>query len=122
MHQLDGPHSFQPWRRRQEIWRLTKQLQFKKKLHFLHNRSRQLLPYRDSMVTQLVDYWQKTMNAKEAPKPELASYLQKFFGGKNVELTAQMLIKPVSLDLFRAKLKSLNGTSAPEIDGLGLRV
>ena len=72
---LHDLHSFQPWRRRQEMWRLTKQLQFKRKLRSLRNKSGQLLPDLDSMVTELVDYWQQTMNAKEAPRLELANYL-----------------------------------------------
>ena len=62
---LHDPHSFKPWRRRQEIQRLTKQLQFKGKLHSLRNRTGQLLPDPESMVAELVVYWQQTMNAKE---------------------------------------------------------
>ena len=60
---LHDPHQFQPWRRRQEIWRLTKQLQFKRKLYSLRNRSGQLLPDLESMVSEMVNYWQHTMNS-----------------------------------------------------------
>ena len=119
---LHDPHHFQPWRRRQEIWRLTKQLQFKRKLYSLRNRSGQLLPDPGSMVSEIVTYWQQTMNSSGKPQPEALTYLEKIFHGKNLALMAKMLIQPLSLDLVHAALESLNGTSAPGIDGVQVSI
>ena len=79
---LHNPHHFQPWRRRQEIWRLTKQLQFKRKLYSLRNRSGQLLPDPESMVSEIVTYWQQTMSSSGKSQPEVMTYLETFFRGK----------------------------------------
>ena len=119
---LHDPHHLQPWRRRQEIWRLTKQLQFKRKLYSLRNRSGQLLPDPESMVSEIVSYWQQTMNPSGKSQMEVKPYLKTFFRGKNTALMAKMLIQPLSLDLVHAALESLNGTSAPGIDGVQVSI
>ena len=119
---LHDPLHFQPWRRRQEIWRLTKQLQFKRKLYSLRNRSPQLLPDPESMVSEIVTYLQHTMNSSGKSQPEAVTYLEKFFHGKNTALIAKMLIQPLSLDLVHAAMDSLNGTSAPGIDGVQVSI
>ena len=119
---LHHPHHFQPWRRRQEIWRLTKQLQFKRKLYSLRNRFSQLLPDPESMVSEIVNYWQHTMNSSGKSQPEVVTYLEKLFHGKNTALMAKMLIQPLSLDLVHAAMDSLNGTSAPGIDGVQVSI
>ena len=69
-----------------------------------------------------VNYWQHTMNSSGKSQPEVVTYLEKFFHGKNTALMAKMLIQPLSLDLVHAALDSLNGTSTPGIDGVQVSI
>ena len=41
---ISDPWASQPWRRKQEIWRLTRQLQAKRQLHTLRSKTGQVLP------------------------------------------------------------------------------
>ena len=74
------------------------------------------------MVSEIVTYWQQTMNSFGKSNPEVTSYLKTFFRGKNTALMAKMLIQPLSLDLVHAALESLNGTSAPGIDAVQVSI
>ena len=41
---FDDPYQAQPWRKRQEIFRLCKQLQYRKRLHTLSNKFGAIIP------------------------------------------------------------------------------
>ena len=74
------------------------------------------------MVSEIVTYWQQTMNSSGNSHPEVTSYLETFFRGKNTALMAKMLIQPLSLDLVHAALESLKGPWAPGIDGVQVSI
>ena len=103
------PHASQPWRRRQEIWRLIRQLHFKKKLHTLRDKHGQVLPDAHSMANEILHYWSDTMASGGPPPPKVSEYLRSFFKDKPLTQMAQMLIKPLSQDLVHTALEGLHG-------------
>ena len=103
---------------RQEVWRLVKQLQSKRKLMSLRHKTGQVLCDPHAIASEIASFWQQTMSVGGQPLTECHSYLASFFKSKNIPLMAEMLIKPLSAPLVHAALLALNRTSAPGLDGV----
>ena len=79
---LDDPYTLHPWRRKQDAWRLVKQLQHKRKLHNLRNKFGHIIQDPEAFAAKIVQYWQQTMRAEGASVPECKHYLSQFFSTK----------------------------------------
>ena len=53
---ISDPWASQP-QRKQEIWRLTRQLQVKRQLHTLRRKTGQVLPDPESIAQELLGFW-----------------------------------------------------------------
>ena len=115
---LADPFEDKPFRKKQEVWRLVKQLQCKRKLLSLRNKFGVILPDAASMAEEIATYWQQTMSVKGEPPPKCAGYLADFFSKYNIPNLSRALIKPLSLDLVLAALDTLNKSASPGSDGV----
>ena len=114
---LDDPYAECPWRKKADVWRVVKQLQRKRKLHSLRNKFGKVIFDADAMAARISAFWQTTMQSQGESTERCKEYLSQFFQGKNVPLMAQMLIKPLSLELVEAAPEGLSRNSAPGTDG-----
>ena len=105
------------WRRKQDVWRLVKQLQPKRKLHNLRNKFGHIIQEPEALAAEIVQYWQQTMRAEGAPVLECKRYLSQFFSNKNMPLMVSMLVRSPTQDLVEAALDGLSKNSAPGADG-----
>ena len=119
---LDDPYEYQPWRKKQDIWRLVKQLQSKRKLLAIRNKFGIILPDVESMAKEITGSWQDTMSVKGVGVDRCKSYLGSFFGLKDWKSFAAALVKKVDIHLVLAALESLSKTSSPGIDGVSASV
>ena len=109
--------SSQPWRRKQEVWRLIRQLQVKRQLHTLRTKMGRALPDPEAIAKELLGFWSDTMSSTGLSSPQVSEYLRCFFRDKPLADMAKLLIRPASIDLVHAALDSLSATSSPGIDG-----
>ena len=79
---ISDPWASQPWRRKQEIWRLTRQLQVKRQLHTLRSKTGQVLPDPESIAQELLGFWSDKMSVSGLSSPQVTEYLRSFFKGK----------------------------------------
>ena len=114
---LSDPHAPEPWRKKQEIWRLVCQLQVKCKLHTLRSKTSTVLPDLDTMAREVTVFWSDTLSATGLRGPECSAYLKPFFASKPLAIMAKMLIEPVTVDVVHVALENLSATSFPGIDG-----
>ena len=115
---LDDPHADNPRRKQAKVWRLVKQLQNKRKPRSHRNRHGVLLPNRDDMAAEILQFWDSTMSSESCTAEVCSHYLRSFFRRFNIKLMSQMLARPLTLTLVEAALASLNQTSSPGIDGI----
>ena len=92
---ISDPHSSQPWHRKQEIWRLIRRLQVKRKLHTLRTKSGAVLPDADSIAKEMHSLWSSTMVSLGLPSVQVSAYSCSFFNGKLLAGMAKLLIKPL---------------------------
>ena len=100
------------------MWRLVKQVQNKRKLQSLRNKFGVVISDPDSIAQEISQFWQRTMSLQGPLADMCSTYLSKFFQGKDVQLMAKALIKPLSIDLVHAALSNFNTTSSPGFDGI----
>ena len=60
---LTDPWSSQPWRWKQEVWRLIRQLQLNRQLHTLRTKMGRVLPDPEAIAKELLGFWCDTMSS-----------------------------------------------------------
>ena len=79
---ISDPWASQPWRQKQEIWHLTRQLQVKRQLHTLRSQTGQVLPDPASIAQEVLGFWSHKMSVSGLSSPQVTEYLRSFFNGK----------------------------------------
>ena len=79
-----------------------KQLQSKRKLHSLRNRTGMVLPDPEGMADEILHFWKEAMSSTGHTQEACRRYLQPFFCKFNIKLMSQLLVHPLSLHLVEA--------------------
>ena len=114
---LADPFESEIRQKRQDVWRLVKQLQHKRRLLSLRDRYGVILPDAPAIAKEITDVWSGTMASMGASPTECKLYLQQFFGKRVTVDIAKMLMHSLSVCLVETALESLNTTSSPGFDG-----
>ena len=109
--------SSQPWRRKQEVSRLVRQLQVKCQFHTLRSKVGKILPKPVEMAQEIFGFLSNMISSSGQPFQQVSEYLRSLFKDKPLADMPKMLIKQPSEDLVPEALESLNTTSSPSIDG-----
>ena len=117
---LADPFESEIRQKRQDVWRLVKQLQHKRRLLSLRDRYGVILPDAPAIAKEITDVWSGTMASTGASPTECKLYLQQFFGKRVTVDIAKVLMHPLSVCLVETALESLNTTSSPGFDGFQL--
>ena len=118
---LADPYEHTPGNRKKEIWRLTKQLQTRKRLLRLRNQTG-VLTDPEAIAKEITSFWAGIMNNGGASEEACFTYLNDFFEGKDMNMLVKALYKPLSIDVVLKALDNLQPTAAPGYDGFVVKI
>ena len=119
---LEDPTERPVGSKKKDIWRLVKQLHFRRRLQRLRNTNGTTLTDPESIAKEITTYWGGIMNNGGAGEPECSAYLKKFFGKRDLAAIFQALFKPMSTDLALKALGALQPAASPGYDGFTIQV
>ena len=119
---LEDPTERPVGSKKKDVWRLVKQLQFRRKLQRLRNTNGTTLTDPESIAKEITTYWGGIMNNGGADEPECSTYLRKFFGKRDLSAIFRALFKPMSTDLALKAPGALQPAASPGFDGFTIQV
>ena len=108
--------------RRNELYRLMRELQERKKLQQLVSRTGSAIRGAKAVAKELVDRWDKVSTPTGTTEEECVTYLKALGVEQRLRKAGRLLFKQLSLDIFHEGLKRLNSNSSPGLDGFSAKV
>ena len=107
--------------RRNELYRLMRELQERKKLQQLVSRAGTAVRGAKAVAKELVDHWDRVSTPTGATEEECVAYLKALGVEQRLRKAGQLLFKQLSLDIVHEGLKRLNSNSSPGLDGFSAK-
>ena len=99
--------------RRNELYRLMRELQERKKLQQLVSRTSSAIRGAKAVAKELVDHWDKASTPTGTTEEECVAYLKALGVEQRLRKAGRLLFKQLSLDIIHEGLKRLNSNSSP---------
>ena len=108
--------------RRNELYRLMRELQERKKLQQLVSRTGSAIRGAKAVAKELVDHWDKVSTPTGTTEEECVAYLKALGVEQRLRKAGRLLFKQLSLDIVHEGLKRLNSNSSPGLDGFSVQI
>ena len=106
---------------RNELYRLMRELQERKKLQQMVSRTGSAIRGAKAVAKELVDHWDKVSTPTGSTEEECAAYLKSLGVEQRLRKAGRLLFKQLSLDIVHEGLKRLNSNSSPGLDGFSAK-
>ena len=116
-----GETSGDPRTQRNELYRLMRELQERKKLQQLVSRSGSAIRGAKAVAKELVDHWDKVSTPTGSTEEDCVAYLKSLGVEQRLRKAGRLLFKQLSLDIVHEGLKRLNSNSSPGLDGFSAK-
>ena len=116
-----GETSGDPRTQRNELYRLMRELQERKKLQQLVSRTGSAIRGAKAVAKELVDHWDKVSTPTGSTEEECVAYLKSLGVEQRLRKAGRLLFKQLSLDIVHEGLKRLNSNSSPGLDGFSAK-
>ena len=116
-----GETSGDPRTQRNELYRLMRELQERKKLQQLVSRTGSAIRGAKAVAKELVDHWDKVSTPTGSTEEDCVAYLKSLGVEQRLRKAGQLLFKQLSLDIVHEGLKRLNSNSSPGLDGFSAK-
>ena len=107
--------------RRNELYRLMRELQERKKLQQLVSRAGSAVRGAKAVAKELVEHWDRVSTPTGATEEECVAYLKALGVEQRLRKAGRLLFKQLSLDIVHEGLKRLNSNSSPGLDGFSAK-
>ena len=107
--------------RRNQLYRLMRELQERKKLHQLVSRAGTAIRGAKAVAKELVEHWDQVSTPTGATEEECVAYLKALGAEQRLCKAGRLLFKQLSLDIVHEGLKRLNSNSSPGLDGFSAK-
>ena len=107
--------------RRNELYRLMREPQERKKLQQLVSRAGTAIRGAKAVAKELVEHWDQVSNPTGATEEECVAYLKALGVEQRLRKAGRLLFKQLSLDIVHEGLKRLNSNSSPGLDGFSAK-
>ena len=116
-----GETSGDPRTQRNELYRLMRELQERKKLQQLVSRTGSAIRGAKAVAKELVDHWDKVSTPTGSTEEDCVAYLKSLGVEQRLRKAGRLLFKQLSLDIVHEGLKRLNSNSSPGLDGFSAK-
>ena len=116
-----GETSGDPRTQRNELYRLMRELQERKKLQQLVSRTGSAIRGAKAVAKELVDHWDKVSTPTGSTEEDCVAYLKSLGVEQRLRKASRLLFKQLSLDIVHEGLKRLNSNSSPGLDGFSAK-
>ena len=116
-----GETSGDPRMQRNELYRLMRELQERKKLQQLVSRTGSAIRGAKAVAKELVDHWDKVSTPTGSTEEDCVAYLKSLGVEQRLRKAGRLLFKQLSLDIVHEGLKRLNSNSSPGLDGFSAK-
>ena len=116
-----GETSGDPRTQRNELYRLMRELQERKKLQQLVSRTRSAIRGAKAVAKEPVDHWDKVSTPTGSTEEDCVAYLKSLGVEQRLRKAGRLLFKQLSLDIVHEGLKRLNSNSSPGLDGFSAK-
>ena len=116
-----GETSGDPRTQRNELYRLMRELQERKKLQRLVSRTGSAIRGAKAVAKELVDHWDKVSTPTGSTEEDCVAYLKSLGVEQRLRKAGRLLFKQLSLDIVHEGLKRLNSNSSPGLDGFSAK-
>ena len=106
---------------RNELYRLMRELQERKKLQQLVSRTGSAIRGAKAVAKELVDHWDKVSTPTGSTEEECVAYLKSLGVEQRLRKAGRLLFKQLSPDIVHEGLKRLNSNSSPGLDGFSAK-
>ena len=106
---------------RNELYRLMRELQERKKLQQLVSRTGSAIQGAKAVAKDLVDHWDKVSTPTGSTEEDCVAYLKSLGVEQRLRKAGRLLFKQLSLDIVHEGLKRLNNNSSPGLDGFSAK-
>ena len=103
--------------RRDEFYRLMRELQERRKLQQLVSRAGTAVHRAKAVAKELVEHWDQVSTPTGGTEEECVAYLKALGVEQRLRKAGRLLFKQPSLDMVHEGLKRLNSNSSPGLDG-----
>ena len=107
--------------RRNELYRLMRELQERKKLQQLVSRAGTAIRGAKAVAKELVEHWDQVSTPMGATEEECVVYLKTLGVEQRLRKAGLLLFKQLSLDIVHEGLKRLSSNSSPRLDGFSAK-
>ena len=107
--------------RRNELYRLMRELQERKKLQQLVSQAGTAIRGAKTVAQELVAHWDRVSTPTGATEEECVAYLKALGVEQRLRKASRLLFKQLSPDIVHEGLKRLNSNSAPGLDGFSAK-
>ena len=107
--------------RRNELYRLMRELHERKKLQQLVSRAGTAVRGAKAVAKELVEHWDQVSTPTGATEEECVAYLKALGVEQRLRKAGRLLFKQLSLDIVHEGLKRLNSNSSPGLDGFSAK-
>ena len=107
--------------RRNELYRLTREVQERKKLQQLVSRAGTAIRGAKTVAQELVAHWDPVSTSTGATEEDCVAYLKALGVELRLRKAGRLLFKQLSPDIVHEGPKRLNSNSAPGLDGLSAK-
>ena len=107
--------------RRNQLYRLMRELQERKKLQQLVSRAGTAIRGAKAVAKELVEHWDQVSTPTGATEEECVAYLKALGVEQRLRKAGRLLFKQLSLDIVHEGLKRLNSNSSPGLDGFSAK-
>ena len=107
--------------RRNELYRLMRELQERKNLQQLVSRAGTAVRGAKTVAQKLVEHWDRVSTPTGATEEECVAYLKALGVEQRPRKAGRLLFKQLSLDIVHEGLKRLNSNSSPGLDGFSAK-
>ena len=116
-----GETSGDPRMQRNELYRLMREPQERKKLQQLVSRTGSAIRGAKAVAKELVDHWDKVSTPTGSTEEDCVAYLKSLGVEQRLRKAGRLLFKELSLDIVHEGLKRLNSNSSPGLDGFSAK-
>ena len=107
--------------RRNELYRLMRELQERKKLQQVVSRAGTAIRGAKAVAKELVEHWDRVSTPTGATEEECLAHLKALGVEQRLRKAGRLLFKQLSLDIVHEGLKRLNSNSSPGLDGFSAK-
>ena len=107
---------------RNELYRLMRELQERKKVQQLVSRTGSAIRGAKVVAKELVDPWDKVSTPTGSTEEECVAYLKSLGVEQRLRKAGRLLFKQLSLDIVHEGLKRLNSNTSPGLDGFSAKL